>query len=518
MQFRTKKQSFMGIWSGSVAVACLALILGFASTGYGDIIIGNFESADSNDGWVPGPDDPNAILIPDSNVGVTLGHGSLKLKPVADGAYWELEWAGSPVDLTGAQLQFDVTMIASEWPTQPWTKIADKIAVNSGGPSGWKEYNNLAVATDRDTGEATTLDWGTWAGDANKTYTLDISDYGDTGGWMQIHVSVQDNDVAEGGNFYFDNFRIVTPAMTVSKCKVTAGKTQYTGDGDYNDMKDSITASGTVALPPDINDINSVEVTITSLTDDEVIYTETLSDFDANVVNSKHKYTHTAKLIKGQEGKITSFKLDFRRGTFALTAKNVDLTGLACPFEIKFAMGSYELKGNAYETVVNGSRKTIPTRLMRLYDDTLIVTKAKAKHSTKALSDTLSVKGEIAVADMGVDVNEPNLAAEDVNITWRDANDANTLQTFTIPAGSFKAAKKGNKYKCSKINVDPGAEADVNDGIVAATIDLDKCTFTLTVKKADGLFADKAGEATFGINFATPDDGEFNEEDNYTLP
>ena len=507
----------MGTWSSSAAVVCLALMLGFASTGYGDVILGNFENADSNDGWGPGSNDANAILVSDSNIGVTLGHGSLKLKAVADGAYWRLAWAGAPMDMTDAQLQFDLTMIASEWSGSTWTQVGDKIAINSNGPSGWKEYGPASSSSaaysfvNRDTGEPVGHDdWG--PSDANKTFTYDFSDYDSTGAtWMQIAISVQDANVFDGGYFYFDNIRLLTPDMTVTKSKVTAGKTQYHGNADYNDMKDAFTASGIVVLPPDVNDMNTVIVTITSKVDDEVIYTETLSDFVPAVVNAKAKYTHSAKVTKGHEGVITSLTLDFRKGTFAIAAKNIDLTGLACPFEIKFTMGSYELKGNAYETAVNGT-KTIPTRLMRLYDDKLVVTKAKAKHSTKALSDTLSVSGDIAVADMNLVANEPNLAAEDVNITWGDG-DGND-QTFVIPAHSFKASKTGHTYKCSKVVADAN---DANVGIVAATIDLDKCTFTISVKSANGLYADAAGTAVFGINFKT-ENGEFNEEDDYTLP
>jgi hypothetical protein len=175
-------------------------------------------------------------------------------------------------------------------------------------------------------------------------------------------------------------------------------------------------------------------------------------------------------------------------------------------------MGSNELKGNAYEAAVNGT-KLIPTRLMRMYNDTLIVTKAKAKHTTTPAADTLSVKGDIAVADMNVDANEPNLVNEDVVLTWGDVNDTNT-QTFVIPAGSFKASKKGHTYKCSKIEADAN---DGNEGFVTATIDLDKCTFTVTVKSATGLYAEALGETVFGISFDT-EEGTFNEEDEYTLP
>ena len=112
---------------------------GFVPAGNG-IVIGNWESPDSNDGWIPGWEDINAILIPDSNIGVTLGHGSLKLTPVTDGAYFVLAWAGLPFNLADANFQFDLTMVASEWGPDIWTQVGDKIAINSDGPSGWKEY------------------------------------------------------------------------------------------------------------------------------------------------------------------------------------------------------------------------------------------------------------------------------------------------------------------------------------------------------------------------------------------
>ncbi len=494
----------------TVIIVCLALMLGFASTGYGDVILGNFEHADSNDSFVPGSNDPLAVLVPDCNIGVTLGHGSLKLTPGTDGAYFGLAWAGSPLNLTDANLQFDLTMVASEWGSGIWTQVGDKIAINSNGPSGWKEYGPASTSLlaysfiDRDTGLPTDRWWGPWEGDANKTYSYDISDYDATGAtWMQINISIQDACLPEGGHFYFDNVRLVTPNMVVSKCTVTAGKTQASSATDYIDMTDAFTASGTFVPPTDVNDANSVVVTITSTTDDYVVYTETLTDFSPTIVNTKHKYAHTGKLVKGQEGKITSLTMDFSKGKFAITAKNINLTGLASPIAIKLTIGSNELNGHANELIINGPTKTIPTRLMRMYKDTLIVTKTKVTNSTKASSDSLSVTGEIAVKD--INATQPNLNNEQVVITWGDNNDVNNAQTFTIPTNSFKIPKAGHLYTLNKNiepNVAPVAEPNAK---VSGTIDLDKCTFTLSITKAD-INTVPSGLAKFGIAF-----GDFNE-------
>jgi len=297
-------------------------------------------------------------------------------------------------------------------------------------------------------------------------------------------------------------------SLTITKCTVTAGKTQYHNNADYNDMKDAFTASGTISLPADCNDINSVEVNIISVTDGNVVYTETLTDFNPALVNSKAKYTHSAKVSKGQPGKITSLILDFRKRTFAIKAKNIDLTGLTCPVQLGFTIGSYEMSGRADETVVNGSKQPIPVRLMRLYKDTLIVTNAKVKNVAKPSSDSLSVKGDIAVADMNLDTNEPNLVTKEVVITLSDANDTNT-QTFTILPGSFKASKKGHLYNCSKINPVIAPVEDVNT-LVTASIDLDKCTFTVSIIKSD--LKVTSGDGKFGLSFAA-----FNETDNLSF-
>jgi hypothetical protein len=151
-------------------------------------------------------------------------------------------------------------------------------------------------------------------------------------------------------------------------------------------------------------------------------------------------------------------------------------------------MGNYIMAGNADETVVNGPKQLIPTRLMRLYNDKVVVNKAKAKNGSKASSGTLSVTGDIAVRDTSV-----NLCNEDVNFIWGD-------QVFRVPQGGFTASKTGHLYKCSKA----AAAASGNTGFVTAQVDTDKATFTLSVNGANAI--DTSGSILFGISFA-----DFNE-------
>ena len=74
-------------------------------------------------------------------------------------------------------------------------------------------------------------------------------------------------------------------------------------------------------------------------------------------------------------------------------------------------------------------------------------------------------------------------------------------QTFTIPAKTFKNTK--GKFTCSNVNL--------AGGIVAATFDTNKCTFTLTIKGTK--ITDPKGAAVFKMNF-----GSFGESVEVSLP
>ncbi len=75
-------------------------------------------------------------------------------------------------------------------------------------------------------------------------------------------------------------------------------------------------------------------------------------------------------------------------------------------------------------------------------------------------------------------------------------------QAFTVPMHKFKNTK--GKFTCSKVELFYG-------GIVAATFDFNKCTFTLTIKNTS--FTAAAGKTFFGIAFAS-----FSGSDVVTLP
>jgi hypothetical protein len=467
-----------------------------------DYIMGNWESSDSNDSWTTCSSwgyFGNTILRPGVATGVTLGSGALKLEQdltVNGGWSWSMM-----VNVSAAQFQshdtfkLDITRLVSDW-TPPgsghyWNGL--ELYVNS------NVFGEPCSLGDSDSW------WSPASGDGSITASWDYSSIkavvGSSPSYLQFVIAVNaQHYLNTSGIFYLDNARLVrTPqpaAITIAKCTVTAGKTQRENSDDIANIKDVFTASGTFSdFASDLNDINGFDVSIYTVGEDAnvLVYNEA-NDFDVCDVNhGKFQYTH--KIPKGGAGAITSLKFDFNKLTFAIITKNIDLTGLACPLELEIRLGDYVPSGEANEAIVNGKSKTIPTRLMRMYDDTLIVKKAKLKNSTKDGGDSLSVNGEIAVEEISnTNMDEPNLVNEDVNVIWGSQN-------FVIPATSFKAAKSGHSYKCSKIV----ADANVGDaGKVTAAIDLDKCTYTVSVSGAN--LVDVNGVVPFGLRFA-----DFNE-------
>ncbi len=185
--------------------ASVALMLGLAWSSQANIVIGDFETDLSL--W--GQTWENNITLAVSPTAATSGTQSLAVK-LNTGGYWALQWNAltTPKLVAGTKLQFDLTMIQSEWTGNNWTKVADKIALNSNGKSGWKEYFPKAV--DKATGADAAGDWGPWNPDVTKTFSVDISDYDATGAtWFQINIALQQNPATGNGNFYFDNFQLV---------------------------------------------------------------------------------------------------------------------------------------------------------------------------------------------------------------------------------------------------------------------------------------------------------------------
>jgi len=262
-------------------------------------------------------------------------------------------------------------------------------------------------------------------------------------------------------------------AMSVTKCKITAGKT-----GGY----DTILVSGTMnATADDLSDANNIQVTIDS-SDMVNPCVQSFPRDETTFKNGKYKYSKPGDSSK------TSFTFDTKTSKFSFTAKNVDLSGLSCPLTVQIEIGDYTGEAEVNEAIVNGAKKPIPIKLMMGVKDSLRVDKIQIKRGKKPNTDQLSVRGGFAVADTGV-----NLAAVDFVVGLAS-------QTWTIPAGRF--TEKNGVFTCKNIKLSGTANVSFN---------LNTCVFTLTIKNTT--IEAGPGAANFSVEFA-----DFNESVPIVLP
>ncbi len=274
------------------------------------------------------------------------------------------------------------------------------------------------------------------------------------------------------GNCWARNFTSLRD-FTISKCTVRA----------LTDYDDYISVSGK---------ISASEYTVSSA--DEIVVDINSADMDSHFVCA---FPSNSTTLRNGRFKCTlsgiplSFALNTETLKFTFRARDVDLSGLSCPFEIKVEIGGFDVETVLDETTVNG-RRPIPIKLLMGVKNSLRVDKTKFTRNgqTGNISKAV-VSGGFSVKE----IDDANLAVNDVNITVGS-------QVLTIPAGSLRFYK--GKYICSKVLL-PNGE------IAWAVFDFNRCTFKLTIKNTS--FSAPAGTADFSIDFA-----DFNEVEKVLLP
>ncbi len=200
--------------------------------------------------------------------------------------------------------------------------------------------------------------------------------------------------------------------------------------------------------------------------------------------------TNEKQLYRVKNG-ASQYSFDLTTDTFQYIGKGLNLTGLEAPVTVVIETGTgCTASATGYDRGVLGSgggvdvingKKSMPVELMSGVEDVLTVDKVKFKAGKKAGTDSLSVQGQIVVADVSADI-----AAEDIVITYGDYSV--TLEAENIVR---QGEKKVFKYKSPK-----GSSGEK----VSATIDLEKCKYSISVRKAD--IGEQGSEASFGIKFS----------------
>jgi hypothetical protein len=259
--------------------------------------------------------------------------------------------------------------------------------------------------------------------------------------------------------------------ITTTKCILKGGITADT---------DSFSLKGTLSARPE--DFNNAQTVILNIGP----YEEIIETVKFQQSSNRPRFTY-----KGESGGITLIKFYLDTDFFRIRAKKVDLTGLESPVKVGISFGDYAGWDNPDEDIING-RRPVPMLFMSSYANKLRVDKASVNDSQRLQSDSLVVKGALAVFNEDID-----LTNEQLTVSWAN-------QTFVFPVGSFIQKGTLKKYVCSRRYLSDGS-------LVRGSIDLTRTKFKIIIKKVN--IESMSGIIPFRLKF-----GEFDESVSIIVP
>jgi predicted outer membrane repeat protein len=259
--------------------------------------------------------------------------------------------------------------------------------------------------------------------------------------------------------------------LDVDKITVKAGKTRQ-AKGDSGSVSGSLNASESSFLAANTITLRTGEMA------------ETLNRTAFTQSGKNPKYTY-----KGPSGGITSLILDFKKGVYSSSGKDLDLTGMSAPAPVALLFGDYygyaDAEDQGANDVING-KKSLPVQLLVGHEDYLHATKIKCKQGKSGNVGNLTCQGGIAVETF------VDLATSGLTIHWG-------MEQYVLQGGNF-TAKGTNKY-VGKVKPSGGDSSSAT-----VTIDYNKCTFKVVLKNTN--MAWQASPVDFGLEFDS-----FNEQE-----
>jgi hypothetical protein len=262
-------------------------------------------------------------------------------------------------------------------------------------------------------------------------------------------------------------FAFKTSFDLITQCAVKAGKSSTLPD-------DSILVAGQLtASDTELSAASEIKVTISSA-DVPSLYVHSFPV--TNGVTLKNgKYTGSVGTSK--------FTFDSKTHKFSIVANNINLTGLWCPFTVKFEIGTFNTEVTVDEYVANGPTKSLPIQLMVGVRNVMNVDSFKVKYGKTDGSDSFTIKGVFAVKDT-----------------------INKSQPFSVHLGTEQFTVAGSTFHTTKGNIESSRANSAEGPTVVASFDFAKCTFTIIVTNANirdhGLVNLDMG--VLGINLSNP--------------
>jgi hypothetical protein len=300
-----------------------------------------------------------------------------------------------------------------------------------------------------------TSDWNNLAGQPDEHYAT-LGNRGNPGSFSGF--VVVDNPGGWTGITVFDARLSEAVAEAITKFTVKAGRTEGADSAQFAGLLNATTS--------DLETAGEIVVGLESADMDEL---EFVFPIDADTYKSD-RFNCT---IKGETSQ-RAFKFDPKNGKMMFSAKNVDLTGLACPIEVTVTIGDHITEIYIDEDIVNGTRQPCPPQFLMGIRDWMMVDQAQVRLGKKPGTDTLSVKGFFTIGGQ-----------------YDKANPLMTSlgqQTFTVSGDQF--ACKGTSESCNKGVCEQGPQ-------IKAKFDFAKCSFQIQVKNA---VIQDCGEVDFGLN------------------
>ncbi len=231
---------------------------------------------------------------------------------------------------------------------------------------------------------------------------------------------------------------------TVTKCILTASKVRGS---------DMILAQGLLsATADDFENTSEVVVTV----DAKDMAAPLTSVFPVNDRTFK-KGTFSSILIEGSSKQL--FKVKTKTGKFTFKAKNINLSGLACPFDLIIDIGEHQTLLEVTEETANG-KKPVPMQFMQGVKNLLRLDIVKIKKGIRYDTDSVLVKGAFATAT-AFDTNKPVVTTIGTD-------------TFTVPGSEFTT--KNEIMLCKTTTIEGPFAVEKFDPV--------KCTLLIKITKA----------------------------------
>jgi parallel beta-helix repeat protein/predicted outer membrane repeat protein len=299
----------------------------------------------------------------------------------------------------------------------------------------------------------------------------DCIDAGDPNTIDPNEVDLAGNDRFLGSEIDMGAYENDPVDIAVSKMTVKAGKTR-------EQQADSCNISGTFAAA-----VESFAAADTLAVRAGTWY-ETLRITDFQPSGKGMKYTY-----KGPSGGITLMSLDFIKGIFTASGKELRLTGMTAPAPVALVMGDYYGFASAADQGANdviNSKKSLPVQLLSGYADTLQVTKSKAKEGTENNVASLTIQGTVT------SMETVDLTSTGLTVHW--GTDSYTIDTqYFTEKGTEKFVAKKKSFAADPTSVN-------------VTMDFLKCTFKIVLKNTELNWQESP--VAFGLEF-----GSFNRQE-----